>query len=116
MVDVDQKLRQPGVCDVAKAPAVLFFIAVNIRKFVLRAARVHDLVELGSMSSQAAAFLEASVRAGLNILVAGGTQAGKTTIVDCSLWHSVPGDYQSLNLLPNLLRPDRPTARRQPAA
>lgn len=52
------------------------FSAVNIRKFVLRAARLPDLVELGSLTPSAAAFLEASVRAGLNILVAGGTQAG----------------------------------------
>ncbi|WP_241153866.1 ATPase, T2SS/T4P/T4SS family [Nocardioides pantholopis] len=55
------------------------FSAANIRKFVLRASRASDLVELGSMSARAAAFLEASVRAGLNILVAGGTQTGKTT-------------------------------------
>jgi pilus assembly protein CpaF len=53
--------------------------AVNIRKFVLNAARLHDLVELGSMTTQAAAFLEASVRAGLNTLVAGSTQAGNAT-------------------------------------
>ena len=50
--------------------------AVNIRKFVLTAARLHDLVELGTLTAAAAAFLEASVRAGLNVLVAGGTQAG----------------------------------------
>ena len=49
--------------------------AVNIRKFVLTAARLHELVELGTLTAPAAAFLEASVRAGLNILVAGGTQA-----------------------------------------
>src|SRR5919112_1358898 len=59
------------------------FSAVNIRKFVLKAARLTDLVELGSMTPQAASFLEASVRAGLNILVAGGTQAGKTTALNC---------------------------------
>ena len=47
------------------------FSAVNIRKFVVRAARLHDLVALGSLTDQAAAFLDASVRAGLNILVAG---------------------------------------------
>ena len=52
------------------------FSAVNIRKFVLRAASLQGLVELGSMPPRAARFLEASVRAGLNILVAGGTQAG----------------------------------------
>ncbi|WP_299052151.1 ATPase, T2SS/T4P/T4SS family [uncultured Nocardioides sp.] len=57
------------------------FSAVNIRKFVLRAAKLHDMVELGSLSPQAARFLEASIRAGLNVLVAGGTQAGKTTML-----------------------------------
>ena len=56
------------------------FAAVNIRKFVLRAARLADLVELGSLTGQAARFLEAAVLAGLNIVVAGGTQAGKTTL------------------------------------
>ncbi|WP_137292465.1 CpaF family protein [Nocardioides dongxiaopingii] len=66
------------------------FSAVNIRKFVLRAGQLDDLVELGSLSQRAAAFLEASVRAGLNILVAGGTQAGKTTLLNC-LAAAVPG-------------------------
>ena len=66
------------------------FTAVNIRKFLLRAHRLSDLVALGSMTSQAARFLEASVRAGLNILVAGGTQAGKTTMLNC-LAAAVPG-------------------------
>jgi pilus assembly protein CpaF len=66
------------------------FSAVNIRKFVVRAAQLHDLVELGSLTEQAARFLDASVRAGLNIIVAGGTQAGKTTLLNC-LAASIPG-------------------------
>ncbi len=66
------------------------FAAVNIRKFSLRAARLANLVELGSLSAAAAAFLEASVRAGLNLLVAGGTQAGKTTMLNC-LAAAIPG-------------------------
>ena len=64
--------------------------AVNIRKFVLRAAKLTDLVELGTLSPGAAVFLEAAVRAGLNILVAGGTQAGKTTLLNC-LAAAIPG-------------------------
>src|SRR5689334_1713702 len=48
--------------------------AVNVRKFVLTAARLGELVELGTLTTQSAAFLEASVRAGLNVLVAGATQ------------------------------------------
>ncbi|UDY22813.1 CpaF family protein [Nocardioides sp. Kera G14] len=66
------------------------FAAVNIRKFVMRAARLGDLVDLGSLTPTAAAFLEASVRAGLNILIAGATQAGKTTMLNC-LAAAIPG-------------------------
>ncbi len=66
------------------------FSAVNIRKFTLRASRLHDLVQLGTLSADAAAFLEASVRAGLNILIAGGTQAGKTTLLNC-MAAAIPG-------------------------
>jgi pilus assembly protein CpaF len=56
---------------------------VNIRKFVLRAHSLDELVGLGTITRQAAKFLEAAVAAGLNILVAGGTQAGKTTLLNC---------------------------------
>ena len=57
--------------------------AVNIRKFVLRAHRLDELVRLGSLDERCAAFLQASVQAGLNIVVSGGTQAGKTTMLNC---------------------------------
>jgi pilus assembly protein CpaF len=66
------------------------FSAVNIRKFVVRADRLPELVELGTLTPGAASFLEAAVHAGLNILVAGGTQAGKTTMLNC-LGSAVPG-------------------------
>ncbi len=56
---------------------------VNVRKFVVRADSMDDLVRLGTISQQAAGFLEAAVSAGLNILVSGGTQAGKTTLLNC---------------------------------
>lgn len=57
--------------------------AVNIRKFVVRAHRLSDLVRKRSLNLQAAAFLDAAVSAGLNILVSGATQAGKTTMLNC---------------------------------
>jgi pilus assembly protein CpaF len=66
------------------------FAAVNIRKFVLKAARLNDLVRLGSLPTGAARFLEASILAGQNIVVAGGTQTGKTTMLNC-LAASIPG-------------------------
>jgi hypothetical protein len=54
---------------------------VNVRKFVVRATHLDDLASLGTLTPQAARFLDACVVAGLNILVSGGTQAGKTTLV-----------------------------------
>ena len=57
--------------------------AVNIRKFVVAADDLSDLVRLGSLTQAAADFLAAAVAGGLNILVAGGTQAGKTTMLNC---------------------------------
>ena len=57
--------------------------AVNVRKFVLRAHSLDELVALGSLTAPVARFLEAAVVAGLNVLVAGGTQAGKTTLLNC---------------------------------
>ena len=57
--------------------------AVNIRKFVVAADQLSDLVRLGTLTAAAATFLEAAVVSGLNILVAGGTQAGKTTLLNC---------------------------------
>jgi pilus assembly protein CpaF len=65
-------------------------MAVNIRKFVLRAHLLDELVELGTLTAHAASFLEACVVAGLNIVVSGGTQAGKTTLLNC-LSSAIPG-------------------------
>ncbi|KAE8764028.1 CpaF family protein [Georgenia thermotolerans] len=64
--------------------------AVNIRKYVARARRLSDLVALGSLTPQAAAFLDAAVVAGLNVLVSGATQAGKTTMLG-ALAGAIPG-------------------------
>jgi pilus assembly protein CpaF len=52
-------------------------MAVNIRKFVLGLTSLDELVGVGSLTEPAARFLEGAVAAGLNVLVSGGTQAGK---------------------------------------
>ena len=49
------------------------------------ARELDDLVRLGAMNQQLATFLSAAVVAGLNILVAGATQAGKTTALNALL-------------------------------
>ncbi len=56
--------------------------AVNIRKYVTRATHIDDLVQLGSLPANVGAFLAAAVASGLNILISGATQAGKTTALN----------------------------------
>lgn len=56
--------------------------AVNIRKHLMKNLSVHDLVERSVMSKEIGTALVLSVQAGLNILVCGGTQAGKTTVLN----------------------------------
>ena len=87
---VDARLPQGHRLHVVLEGISSDFSAVNIRKFIVRATRLSELVGLGSLTEQAAQFLEAAVLAGLNIVVAGGTQAGKTTMLNC-LAAAIPG-------------------------
>lgn len=57
--------------------------AVNIRKFVARAHSLAELVQLGSLTADAAEYLSTAIAAGQNVIVSGGTQAGKTTLLNC---------------------------------
>ena len=72
------------------------YTAVNIRKFVVKAGRLEDLVDLGSLTTGAAGFLRACVVAGLNILISGGTQAGKTTMLN-ALAAAIPGGQRIIS-------------------
>lgn len=73
------------------------FTSINIRKFGTRVSQLEDLVSLGSLSASAAEFLRASVIAGLNIIVSGGTQAGKTTLLNC-LANEIPGTQRLISV------------------
>jgi pilus assembly protein CpaF len=63
--------------------------SVNIRKFVMGSKSLDNLVSVGTLTDQAAAFLQACVVSGLNVVVAGATQAGKTTLMN-ALLNSAP--------------------------
>jgi pilus assembly protein CpaF len=56
--------------------------AINIRKHLLRGKSIEDLHGLGVMDEAIAIFLTKCVFQGLNILVSGSTQAGKTTLLN----------------------------------
>jgi pilus assembly protein CpaF len=56
--------------------------AVNIRKHLLQKISLAQLAEHDVMTFEMAEMLRQSVSAGINILVSGGTQAGKTTMLN----------------------------------
>jgi pilus assembly protein CpaF len=59
--------------------------AVNIRKFSRSIRSLDDLVHRAALTRQAAEFLRMCVLAGLNVIVSGSTQAGKTTLLNALL-------------------------------
>lgn len=80
---VDAALQDGSRLHVAIPDITRVHWAVNIRKFVAKALQLEQLVVLGSLSRPAANFLQAVVQAGLNVVVSGGTQTGKTTLLNC---------------------------------
>ncbi len=77
----DARLEDGSRVHVVLPPVALDGPVVTIRKFPepITAAR---LIELGSLTEEAAQFLERLVRAGYNIFISGGTGSGKTTFLN----------------------------------
>lgn len=87
---VDAMLPDGSRLHVVIPPITRGHMAVNIRKFVIGLRSLEQLVAAGSLTPQVHRFLDASVTAGLNVLVSGGTQAGKTTLLN-ALCGAIPG-------------------------
>jgi pilus assembly protein CpaF len=64
---------------------------IQIRKFVVTATGLDELVERGTLTPPSAALLHEAMHGDLSVLVAGAPGAGKTTLVNCLL-REVPPD------------------------
>ncbi|MGB7874973.1 MAG: CpaF family protein [Anaerolineales bacterium] len=62
---------------------------ITIRRFLKDKLTVEELIDLGSLTPQIAEFLSICVQASLNIVVAGNTSSGKTTLLNI-LTHQIP--------------------------
>lgn len=79
---VDARLPDGSRLHVAIPDVTATYWAVNIRKHLMKGKSIHNLVELGVMNEEISQFLSRAVNVGMNILVSGSTQAGKTTLLN----------------------------------
>ena len=79
---VDARLPDGSRVNAIIPPCSIDGPSVTIRKFSEEKLTVQDLIDFGSLTPHLAEFLEACVRAQLNIVVSGGTGSGKTTLLN----------------------------------
>ncbi|MEA3377971.1 MAG: CpaF family protein [Chloroflexota bacterium] len=79
---VDARLPDGSRVNAVIPPISLVGPTVTIRKFSEDPLTVEQLIEFGTVSAEAMALLGAAVKAKLNILISGGTGAGKTTFLN----------------------------------
>lgn len=79
---VDARLPDGSRLHVAIPEVTSEHWAVNIRKHIAQSLSLSDLAERGAFSQEILEILTAAVSTGLNLLISGGTQAGKTTLLN----------------------------------
>lgn len=79
---VDARLRDGSRLNAIIAPLSLKGPVLTIRKFAKNLEGIEDLLMKGTLTNDMAIFLEACVKAKLNILISGGTGTGKTTLLN----------------------------------
>jgi pilus assembly protein CpaF len=79
---VDARLRDGSRVNVIVPPLALDGPVLSIRRFSEEPLTAERLIELGSITLDVVALLEACVEARLNIVISGGTGSGKTTMLN----------------------------------
>ncbi|SHI69417.1 CpaF family protein [Desulfofundulus thermosubterraneus] len=79
---VDARLPDGSRVNAIIPPLALTGPTITIRKFSRDPLQIQDLIRFGSLTPEMARFLEACVKARLNIVVSGGTGSGKTTMLN----------------------------------
>lgn len=79
---VDARLPDGSRVNAIIRPCAIDGPSLSIRKFSKKPILLDKMIELGSLSDEAAGLLRALVEARMNILISGGTGSGKTTLLN----------------------------------
>jgi pilus assembly protein CpaF len=79
---VDARLPDGSRVNAIIPPLSLSGPLLTIRKFAQNRFALEELIQIGTLSPEAAEFLRGCIRAQLNVLVSGGTGSGKTTFLN----------------------------------
>ena len=79
---VDARLQDGSRVNVVLPPVALKGPTITIRKFSEEPLTIGKLVDMGSLTHEAANFLKSLVQAKYNIFISGGTGSGKTTFLN----------------------------------
>ncbi|WP_123043088.1 CpaF family protein [Cohnella candidum] len=94
---VDARLPDGSRVNVIIPPLSLKGPTITIRKFAKDPFTIDNLVDFGTLTRDMAIFLEACVKARLNIFVSGGTGSGKTTTLNV-LSAFIPSDERIVTI------------------
>ena len=79
---VDARLKDGSRVNAVIPPLAIDGPMLSIRRFSVDKLTAENLVENGALSAEVVRLLEAAVKSRLNVLVSGGTGAGKTTMLN----------------------------------
>ncbi|MDC3416940.1 CpaF family protein [Aquibacillus salsiterrae] len=94
---VDARLPDGSRVNAIIPPLALNGPTITIRKFAKDPFGISDLVSFGTLTDKMAIFLDACVKARLNIFVSGGTGSGKTTTLNV-LSNFIPNDERIVTI------------------
>ncbi len=86
---VDARLSNGSRVNIVLKPPAINGPIVTIRRFPENAITIEDYIAFGSITREAAVFLQKAVAYGYNIFISGGTGSGKTTLLNI-LSNSIP--------------------------
>jgi pilus assembly protein CpaF len=94
---VDARLPDGSRVNAIIPPLAIDGPCLTIRKFAADPYQTEDLVQFGTLTAATAQFLDACVRGKINVLVTGGTGAGKTTTLNV-LSSYIPDDERIITI------------------